>query len=508
MAVRRAERGSADADQLGRAGARRRAAPARGRARRPGPRRRGRAAGRRGRDAAGRRRVDADLARPGRRTLSASASAGSAGGMPSSTDGAALLGRLERAPSCGSTSSASATSRPANTCGCRCTSLSTMPPATSSMVEAASSRLRGDAGVEVHLEQQVAELLAQVARVAGLDRLERLVGLLEQVRASDRWVCSRSQGHSRRSRSITATRSSSRAPGHVVRRVQHLDADPGAAIDQRGRERPGERLRLRVVGEPDTTLGGGGEQAARWRPGPRRPGRRTRPRPWPGVVEGRGEPSGRPATAGHADQDISPGATRGLVTRGSAALLAGRQRGDPPGRGSRAAAVGGLGGGRDRQRAARRGAASSPGSLPKRGSTETSAFLVAQALRLSVPSEIACWSVTFFLPALASSRLSDLDQHQLALGVPTHGVPEHLAPVGRQGVDVLLVAGQCLGDLLPGLAPRPRRRRTAARASCPAAPRARPGGRTGWRAPQAPGRPALHPAPRRARAPPRRRGWC
>src|SRR5690625_4838684 len=40
---------------------------------------------------------------------------------------------------------------------------------------------RGDSGVEQDLEQEVAEFLAQVVIVAGLDRLESLVGLLEQV---------------------------------------------------------------------------------------------------------------------------------------------------------------------------------------------------------------------------------------------------------------------------------------------------------------------------------------
>ena len=41
--------------------------------------------------------------------------------------------------------------------------------------------LSGDPRVEHHLEQQVTELLAQVVAVAGLDRLDRLVGLLDEV---------------------------------------------------------------------------------------------------------------------------------------------------------------------------------------------------------------------------------------------------------------------------------------------------------------------------------------
>ena len=57
-----------------------------------------------------------------------------------------------------------------------------MPAATSSMVAAVlGGRLRGDPGVEVDLQQQVAELLAQVVGVAGLDRFEGLVGLLDEV---------------------------------------------------------------------------------------------------------------------------------------------------------------------------------------------------------------------------------------------------------------------------------------------------------------------------------------
>ena len=41
--------------------------------------------------------------------------------------------------------------------------------------------LGGDLGVEDHLEQQIAELLPKMIMVAGLDRLDRLAGLLDQV---------------------------------------------------------------------------------------------------------------------------------------------------------------------------------------------------------------------------------------------------------------------------------------------------------------------------------------
>ena len=72
------------------------------------------------------------------------------------------------------------TSAVANTYGCRATSLSAMPRATSSTIEARIG-LRRDLGMEDHLEQQVAQLLAQMISVTGLDGLDRLGGLLDQV---------------------------------------------------------------------------------------------------------------------------------------------------------------------------------------------------------------------------------------------------------------------------------------------------------------------------------------
>ena len=39
----------------------------------------------------------------------------------------------------------------------------------------------GDAGEEHHLEEQIAELLAEASRVAGVERLERFVGLFEEI---------------------------------------------------------------------------------------------------------------------------------------------------------------------------------------------------------------------------------------------------------------------------------------------------------------------------------------
>ena len=70
------------------------------------------------------------------------------------------------------------------TCGWRRTSLSTRSPATSSTSNRRSGGgLGGDPGVEDHLQQDVAELLAHGGRVVVDDRVVGLVRLLEQVAA-------------------------------------------------------------------------------------------------------------------------------------------------------------------------------------------------------------------------------------------------------------------------------------------------------------------------------------
>ena len=127
-----------------------------------------------------------------------------------------------------------------NTCGLRRCSFAIRSAATSSMSNVAG--LRRDRGVEVDLEQQVAELLAQVVpaagAVAGVDRLQRLVRLLEQVAAQAAWVCSAFQGHSRRSRAMSRRArpagSGCSTTGSVTR----------SAAAQLGRER-GDEVRLR-----------------------------------------------------------------------------------------------------------------------------------------------------------------------------------------------------------------------------------------------------------------------
>ena len=142
------------------------------------PPRPGRAAGRRG--------------RPARRRLAGAAALEHLGGVqqrgqglgrPSVDEARGFSLRLDRLPDLvdrGGVLRPVPRRRSPKTCGLRRCIFSVMPRATSSMVNA--PRLLGDHRVEVDLQQQVAELLAQVlASVAGVDRLEGLVGLLEQV---------------------------------------------------------------------------------------------------------------------------------------------------------------------------------------------------------------------------------------------------------------------------------------------------------------------------------------
>ena len=49
-------------------------------------------------------------------------------------------------------------------------------------------------GMEHHLQQQVAEFVAQVGQISALDRIRDLVGFLDRVGGDGREICSRSQG--------------------------------------------------------------------------------------------------------------------------------------------------------------------------------------------------------------------------------------------------------------------------------------------------------------------------
>jgi hypothetical protein len=66
------------------------------------------------------------------------------------------------------------------------------------------------------LQQNVAQFLVQRPLVSGLQRFQRLVGLLEQVRRSEAWVCRASHGRSVRSLSLIVTRSIRCAPSASV----------------------------------------------------------------------------------------------------------------------------------------------------------------------------------------------------------------------------------------------------------------------------------------------------
>ena len=118
-------------------------------------------------------------------TLSASASAGSASGIPSSTCERCFSAALSRSQ-LRSTSAASATSSPAKTWGCRWTSLSHDAAGDVVDVEAVRVRARrrpGRGRRPAAAGRPAPRAGAVVAgRVPGVDRLEGLVGLLEQVR--------------------------------------------------------------------------------------------------------------------------------------------------------------------------------------------------------------------------------------------------------------------------------------------------------------------------------------
>ena len=63
------------------------------------------------------------------------------------------------------------------------------------VVDVPPALLRRDLRVERHLQQQVAELVADRVVVAAVDGVEQLVRLLQEVPGQRRCVCSRSHGH-------------------------------------------------------------------------------------------------------------------------------------------------------------------------------------------------------------------------------------------------------------------------------------------------------------------------
>jgi hypothetical protein len=74
----------------------------------------------------------------------------------------------------------------------------------------ASRLLTGDRGVKDHLQQQITQLLAEQLTVAGLDGLNRLGGLLDQVL------------HQRAMRLLGIPRATFTQPGHHLDQALHL----------------------------------------------------------------------------------------------------------------------------------------------------------------------------------------------------------------------------------------------------------------------------------------------
>ena len=115
------------------------------------------------------------------------------------------------------------------------TSLVTMPSAMSSTSNGSSAVLGCHPGVEDHLEQDVAELLAKVAPVADLDRLDQLVRLLDQV-ADERLVRLLRVPRTATGRAQTVHHRDEveqMRAGQVVRAGQQLELGRGAKARQR-----------------------------------------------------------------------------------------------------------------------------------------------------------------------------------------------------------------------------------------------------------------------------------
>ena len=229
------------------------------RSRGPGPRRPGRAAGRRTPSSAStcrhrRRRPAAGRGRPGRRSASAAlrdstlpawTSDGSAAGMPSVTDSRPFSLRLERVPVRLDLLGRRRRWPSPNTCGWRATSL--VDDAVGDVVDRPRlvGVLGGDAGVEHHLQQQVAELLAQPVASRLLDRLDGLVGLLDEV-LDERRV--RLPGVPRAAARASAAgpsprrgRAAARRAGRAVARHQPSGGRRGEVV---GRRAEGQRRRV------------------------------------------------------------------------------------------------------------------------------------------------------------------------------------------------------------------------------------------------------------------------
>ena len=111
------------------------------------------------------------------------------------------------------------------------------------VVDVPASFLRGDLRVEGHLEQQVAELVADRGVVVGVDRLEQLVRLLQQVARERARGSARGPTGTRRAREAAPGRGSGRA-----RRRRPARTGPGpSARDARGHG-GGARRSPRAVG--------------------------------------------------------------------------------------------------------------------------------------------------------------------------------------------------------------------------------------------------------------------
>ena len=161
----------------------RRAAPARGRRRTPAPRRRGPAGARPDRSASSAGATGRPARRRRSRTLSAWSSAGSVSGTPSVTESRGFSRALISSQASLTAAASPPTARAPSSGGehVRVAPAHLLDDPAGDVVDRERAALLGDHRVEVDLQQQVAQLLAEVVEVARVDRLQRLVRLLEEV---------------------------------------------------------------------------------------------------------------------------------------------------------------------------------------------------------------------------------------------------------------------------------------------------------------------------------------
>ncbi|MDH6226570.1 hypothetical protein M2169_003540 [Streptomyces sp. MJP52] len=144
--------------------------------------------------------------------MAASARAGCPSGTPSVTEDRCFSTALVRSQ-CSSTSSGVAADSSPKTCGCRWISLATRPPATSSTENGSSSSSSAIRAWKTTWSSTSPSSSRNSSRLPVSIASTSSYASSSAYLARPSWVCREVHGQSARTRSITWTRSSSRAPG-------------------------------------------------------------------------------------------------------------------------------------------------------------------------------------------------------------------------------------------------------------------------------------------------------